>query len=177
MKIPSGSSYAKSILPASHQLPIKRGFLKHYAFATTEQKIISILMWGYPSGGRGKNIQNALGHLHQIASLVNQNTAWPQYYGALKAIPSVGISTITKLAYFFNRSFEGYPALILDLQISDILISGAWNGLSGPANTNEKSMEKHYLRYLAETQIIANSLGCPSDKIELFLFLLGKNFS
>jgi hypothetical protein len=177
MKIPSVSKYAKSILPASHQLPIKRGFLKHHTFTTTEEKIIHILMWGYSSGGRGKNIQYALGHLHQIASLVNQNTPWPQYYRGLKAIPGVGISTITKLAYFFHKSFHGHPALILDSQIADILISGTWSGLSGPANTNEKSMEKHYLRYLAETQIIANSLGFSSDKIELFLFLLGKNFS
>ena len=69
-------------------------------------------MWGYPSGGRGKNIQKVLDkfeRLKKILKKIQKDNQIDQaqadlYISELDAIDGLGMSTWSKFLYFFKVS-------------------------------------------------------------------------
>jgi hypothetical protein len=142
----------------------------------SSDKCLEILMWGYSSGGRGNNIKKALTNLNQIAkAAAKENLPWLEYYNTLNQIEGIGISTITKFAYFYGHSFNGYKPVILDEQIAETLSAKVWTNAPSPVG-NRNAWQYKYVIYLEEINNLANALKVNADQIELFLYLLGPHF-
>ena len=175
-KILNDANLYHPILKSSAFYSISRSHLLRMQNKKTKDKCLEILMWGYSSGGRGHNIENALKSLDRIAdaaSLAMPN--WIDYYNTLNQIEGIGISTITKFAYFYGHTFNGYKSVILDEQIAKILNAEAWaNAPSSVGNRNE--WQTNYISYLKEINKLSDSFCVKVDQIELFLYLLGPHF-
>jgi hypothetical protein len=168
-------NHHQAIFGGNPQARLSRIRLLTYAYPNPEQKCLEIFMWGWPNRNRG-NLRSAfLQNLPAIAAAAAQNLLWPDYYKQLHNLGSLGISTITKLAYFHARQFENLPSLILDARIIDVLASGRWQGLA-LAGITYKNAQVNYLAYLQTLSKVATQLGCTSDQIEFLLFSWGDAF-
>lgn len=144
--------------------------------ANPTRKCIEILLWGYPAGMRNNYHLAYLGNIEQIEIHAQAIVNWPTYYGNFGAINGIGISTVTKIAYFFGRIFAGNQAVILDNRIISVINGGAWvelNGLHGIAYGNAVN---NYINYLEVVSGVAAEIGATSAQVELFLFSLGVAF-
>lgn len=141
-----------------------------------EAKCLAILMWGYPNGGRGRNVRKVRSKFKSLAAAASQTQlTWLAYYESVNRIEGVGISIITKLAYFFGHKFDGYKAVILDDQIAKTLNGKQWTNAPDPVG-ERNAWTKNYLTYLEQIDDVGKSLGAKPDQVELFLYLLGPHF-
>jgi hypothetical protein len=137
----------------------------------------SILLWGYPAGARGDMHRNWLRELPRISTAASSTaTDWPDYYGALHDIGSLGISTISKLAYAFGRQFDTKPALILDQRIIKVLQSHRWAELTGLRGLHYGNAPTLYLHYLSTMVATAQAGTYTPEQLEFFLFTCGDCF-
>ncbi len=154
---------------------ISRKKLLSHKYKNNEDKCLDILLWGYPRGGRGNNIKKSISEIANIAKIVsNKKLTWNDYLKSLKGT-GVGIATASKFAYFFNLTFEGQKALILDQQIADVLETGVW-GKELSAVGPYSNWPKRYIRYLKEMNSLAGRIESTGDQLELALYLFGKAF-
>jgi hypothetical protein len=175
-KILNDANICHPILKSSGFYSISRSHLLRMQNKKSKDKCLEILMWGYSSGGRGHNIENALKSLDRIADVASQTMPkWIDYYNTLNQIEGIGISTITKFAYFYGHTFNGYKPVILDDQIAKTLKSKVWTNAPIPVG-NRSMWQYKYVNYLEEINELANSLKVNADQIELFLYLLGPHF-
>lgn len=186
--------YLKSIFGTDAHATISRNDLINRPKATIpdfERFLIATLMWGYPLGGRGNNICNVLKNLSSIATFFHSTCAirtipnWISYLQHLPPLPNLGLSTHTKLLYFMGISVQGYPALILDARIKDIIWSANWQEFTGlvrgysptPNDLRRFSRDMDtslYVAYLSTCARWANALSATHDQIEFFLFTFGR---
>lgn len=154
---------------------ISRNRLLTFAYPSPEQKTAEIILWGYPSNMRGI-VSNLLPHLTAISLHSSSGAAWPAYYQAFDAIPErIGISTITKLAYFYSRTFTGLGALILDNRL--IGSTANWDETTMPGLTYQNAPTRYPIYLSVMHAVAANPLlACTPDQIEFFLFALGDSF-
>lgn len=165
-----------AITKAAGTYTVSREQLLGMSNKRAKTKCLAILMWGYPSGGRGKNIQKALTSLHSLAKAASQpQPTWDSYYQSVNQIAGVGISTITKFAYFFRHRFSGHRAVILDSQIAKTLEGQQWINAPDPVGKRSE-WPNNYLTYLEQIDDVAQSLRVKPDQIELFLYLIGPHF-
>ena len=96
----------------------------------TEEFIIKTLMWGYPTKGRGHNIENILkpGNFDTLVKTLEKyrenDVSIDQLKIDLKSIVGLGLSTITKFTHFLNSTINGNKAVILDIQIIEAINTG-----------------------------------------------------
>jgi len=139
-----------------------------------DQRVTEILLWGYPTDMRG--IVSRLLHHMGTLSTAQVGMDWRDFLRAMDAVPGLGISTLSKLAYFLHMTCDGKPCLILDQRVIDAL--PRWEetrGLQIKANQNQHALRR-YPYYLECMHTIARRLNCDAAQIELFLFLLGASF-
>jgi hypothetical protein len=148
---------------------ISRNRLLTFAYPTPEQKCAEILLWGYPSDQRGR-VSQLLPNLAQVTAAANTPIAWPNYFAQFNPIPGIGISTVTKLAYFHGLTFQTHPALILDMQL--ITNVQRWNQVQMP-RLNYNNAPHQYIAYLQTMRNAALQVGCTEEQMELFLFTFG----
>lgn len=90
-------------------------------------------MWGYPTKGRGKNIDNLLSKnsLKTLTKILNtyrnDDISIDQFKKDIKHISGLGISTISKFTNFLNTTINGHKAVILDLQIINTINKGTFD--------------------------------------------------
>ena len=151
---------------------ISRNRLLAFAYTTPEQKCAEVFLWGYPSDMRGL-VSRLLPNLTALSGHATSAAAWPNYYDAFPA--RIGISTITKLAYFHRRNFGGLDALILDQRL--IENTANWLEVVLPRLAYPTARTR-YLDYLRVMHAAAANpgLACAPDQLELFLFALGDSF-
>ena len=144
------------------------------------KKIIMTLMWGYPTGGRGNNIQNLLKEFNAIVDCLTSiyqrdltNDEAEEIITKLDSINSLGISTWTKFLYFFEVSIASNKCQIFDLKIVASLNKKQFDDFEQKA---WKQDIKHYLEYNEVVNNIARNLSLSPDRIELFLFLFNLGF-
>ena len=141
------------------------------------EKCALILLWGYTTGMRGNQHKNYLNNLESISKVCSSSPKnWEDFYRAAKQIGNLGISTITKLAYFHGLKFNKNPALILDLQIIKILQKGRWDELKVLSHIKYENAHKHYCSYLQNMEIVASNLKINGAQLEFFLFGMGNVF-
>jgi hypothetical protein len=159
-----------SIFQGKSSIRIDRQRLLTHSFENPQQKVAEVLLWGYPRDQRGL-VSNQLGKLSIIDRAASNSASWPQYLSAFP--PGIGISTVTKFAYFYGKTFGSCSALILDLSIVRNMQN--WNETS-PLGLSTSNRKQRYLSYLKCLDNTAKQVGCRPDQIEFFLFALGGCF-
>lgn len=154
--------------------------------------IIKTLMWGYPTKGRGNNIenlinQNSLDNIGKVLSKYKinphqtfQNIITDFYHLKKEGVKGLGISTFSKFLYLLNVKIEGYDALILDDRIINIINENNFQELKclfGIARDDAFKIhsKNNYLEYLKIINKIAYDNNSKPENIEMFIYFFGKN--
>jgi hypothetical protein len=171
-----------TIFGADAAIRLSRERLLSFDFPSVEQKCAEILLWGYPTDKRGV-ASGLLPLLSEIVPLAEANSPWQAYYNNLDYLVGIGISTITKFAYFFNRTYDHYNfatdetdkfgALILDSRLIKNTANWPEVALRGITYTNA---HERYIDYLCKMYGTSARIGCSAGQLELFLFCLGDSF-
>ena len=148
-----------------------------------EEKIIKIIYWGYPAGMRGNHFVSILKEIDKIKeSLLNlknksNNTTkeFKELKSLFKKIKGLGLSTYSKLLYFFEISFNDSPCIILDNRIIDVFAKNIYINFYEFRSIKYENAQNHYIDYLSLLKQIANELETREENIELFLFSFGSN--
>lgn len=128
----SQKSIIDGIFDGNETITISRFDLFQSA-SNLQEFVIKVLMWGYPTKGRGKNIENLLQpknfdllvmKLKMIEETNNLTTNDILYFLAIKGL---GMSTLTKLLYFKRVTIDSNLALILDQRVINALNSGRYS--------------------------------------------------
>ena len=138
------------------------------------KKIVMVLMWGYPTTGRGSNIQNILTKIDKLNELLskveNQNLTMIQANNLIeefKGIHGLGVSTWSKLLYFFGVKVNSKRCQIYDLKIVDSLNKKQF---AEQGTKKWKQDVKHYYQFLELVDSISASMDVLPEQVELFLF-------
>lgn len=154
-------------------------------FETKEPRevIIKTIYWGYTAGMRGNHFVNILKHIDIIENAIlnlkqNANpitSDFNQLTATFKNVAGLGLSTYSKLLYFFNVTFNNNPCLILDQRLIDVFASKCYSDLQELCKIRYDNAEKKYLEFLQLTQQLASKIETDGENIELFLFTFGNN--
>ncbi len=160
-------------------LKLSRQDLFLAATGDTYEAIILIIFWGYPRNMRGNNFVGILARIAQLQKLVFKNgeLTTDQFLFISDKLKgsSIGLSTLSKILYFFEVKIEGSKSLILDRRIIEILNSGLYMELASIKQINEYNKIKLYAEYLTLMNDAANTLKLIPDQLEYFLFHFGQN--
>ena len=150
---------------------------------STEEFIFKVLLWGYPTRGRGNNIEKLLEkeNLEELKIILekykNNNVSTEELVKDVSKIKGLGISTMTKFLYFLNAKIDGFKALILDDQILNVINRKRISELNQLSSLKREKALKKYSKYLEKMSELSKELECEPDQIEIFLFSFGKNVS
>lgn len=148
-----------------------------------EEFIIKVLMWGYPTKGRGKNIDNLLKarNFDKLITILttsyHKGTITIDEIKELLKIDGLGLSTLSKFLYFLRLKIDSLTALILDQRVISTLNSGKYSDseIEKFGSLKYKNAIDFYLDYLSFTHKLANQINAEVDQIEIFLFEFGSN--
>jgi hypothetical protein len=150
---------------------------KILATSNGPEKCALVLLWGYTTGMRGNQHRKFLKNLKSISEVCSFNPkSWEDFYKDLKQLGGLGISTITKLAYFHGLKFNNNPALILDQRIINILAKEHWEELKNLSHIKYSNADRKYVEYLEKMKLIASNLKIDEAQLEFFLFGMGNVF-
>lgn len=145
-----------------------------FSEADTAKRIVMVLMWGYPTGGRGSNIEKILLEIDKLtalfSSVYNPNLTKDQANNLIKqfeGIRGLGISTWTKLLYFFNIAIDSKKCQIYDLKIVDSLNKKQFIELGKQIWRQDID---HYYQYIELLDNVATQMCVSPEQVELFLF-------
>lgn len=152
-------------------------------FASVEQSfdeaLYSIIFWGYPRNMRGNSFSNILKSLPMIrdALSVRRDLNEAEFQVLCRNLngTGLGLSTLSKLLYFFNFSFNGYPCLILDRRIIKVFENELFDELKQLSKINDFNKVNEYASYLEIMQNTALLNDYKADQLEFFLFHFGNN--
>lgn len=143
-------------------------------------KIVKILMWGYPTGGRGNNIQNILLKLDFLKTLLCKiegknitSKIANNIFETFSNIKGLGMSTWSKFLYFFNVSIDSKKCQIFDIKIKDSLNHKQFLELQ---DKTWKQNTSDYIEYISLLDDLSKKMKVRPDQIELFLFTYNLNF-
>lgn len=168
----------KAIFGSEDKVELSRADV--FSESNIEKKIIMILMWGYPTGGRGNNIKSILESRCELISLLQsvngQNLTKVQassIFADFKKIHGLGISTWSKLLYFFNVSVDSKKCQIFDTRIVDSLNKRQFSELG---IQEWKQTNSAYFQYIELVDDLATRLSVLPDQVEVFLFYFNLYF-
>lgn len=178
----SQNSIIKEIFGENEIISISR-FDLFYATWNLQEFVLKVLMWGYPTKGRGKNIENLLlpenfdkliMNLKMIEGKSDLTIADVQKFQNIKGL---GLSTISKILYFKRVTIESNPALILDKRVIDALKCGRYTdfGIDQFKDVRNNNSAYTYMDYLNFMHSMAQQIKVIPDQLELFLFEFGSN--
>lgn len=154
-------------------------------FETNEsrEKIIKTIYWGYTAGMRGNHFINILKHIDTIENvlqtLIEKPNSTTKDFKDLtltfKNVAGLGLSTYSKLLYFFKIAFNDNPCLILDQRLIDVFVSKIYSNFRQIDKIRYYNSDKQYLDYLQIVKITARKLETKGENIEQFLFTYGNN--
>ena len=156
-----------------------------------EKKLIMVLLWGYPTGGRGNNIADILysrneliprisdfieNHEKMINSKDFKNLFYTQNKNGEKRekIKGIGLSTMSKILYFFEIKIDNNPCLIYDSQIH---LSLQRNQIDEFYDYPWKKNYASFFHYLEVINKCSEEIKTEPDALELFLFLYNTHFN
>ncbi|WP_028122954.1 8-oxoguanine DNA glycosylase OGG fold protein [Epilithonimonas tenax] len=152
--------------------------------------VIKTLMWGYPTKGRGNNIENLL----DDENFSKLQTLLHKYYN-IKTIPynllvsdlkyykikGLGISTLSKFLYFLDIKIDGYKCVILDDKLIDIINNSNFKevqplkGITREFALKQSKNKLNYVNFLETINNISLKLNVEPENVEMFLFFFGKS--
>lgn len=140
-------------------------------------------MWGYPTKGRGKNIDNLLSDnsLKTLIQILNsyrdKDISIEQFKYDIKAISGLGLSTMSKFTNFLNTTINGHKAVILDLQIMNAINRGTFEELNPLKKITYVNAINKYEKYIYIIEELAEQTTAKPEQIENFIFLFGRSIS
>ena len=144
--------------------------------------IIKTIYWGYTRGMRGNNFQNILNNIDLLEKTLIDLKSKSEIekiefidLNIFKKIKGLGLSTYSKLLYFFGINFNKLPCLILDQRLIDVFSSKKIIQFNKLNNISNYNAERKYLDFLVVTNHIANEIQTENENIEQFLFIFGNN--
>ena len=151
----------------------------------TEELILKVLYWGYPYGMRGKHFDKILCDFSKLKKnmeelilakdILNTNRSLEDYIENIENITGLGLSTFSKLLYFFEIKYDNYPCLIFDDKIIKVINNKHFEEYSNFNKINDYNKTSTYLSYLQTTNNISKELKTIGENIEFFLFAFGNN--
>ncbi len=154
-------------------------------FETSEPReaIIKTIYWGYTAGMRGNHFVNILKHIDTIENVLRTLREKPNPTTkdfndltlTFKNVVGLGLSTYSKLLYFFKITFNDNPCLILDQRLIDVFASKTYSNFQQLGKIRYDNAEKKYLDFLQFTRQLATDLETQGENIELFLFTFGNS--
>jgi hypothetical protein len=141
------------------------------------QFAMATIVWGYTSGGRGKNVENLMRNLDELTELLAEARTqsvplWNIHYKKVKKIKGIGLSTYTKFLNFLDVRVHGHAALILDERIIRVASGGVWKELA-PLRELSNKPDRQYPGYLEHMHSVANDLEVSAEALEVFPFVFG----
>lgn len=148
----------------------------------TEKKIVKILMWGYPRGGQYAQVKKILQNLNVLTNWLEENNGnnfdfvQDEALGNLLEINGLGLSTISKLLYFFDVKIGNIPCQIYDGKVIDSLNKNHQIDELSSRNDWEQTYDdyENYINLLSE---LSKNREYSPDQIELFLFMINNSFN
>tara|TARA_B110000116_G_C16711886_1_gene524845 strand:+ start:89 stop:793 length:705 start_codon:yes stop_codon:yes gene_type:complete len=150
----------------------------------TEKFVIKVLMWGYPTGGRGNNIKTLLQErMNEIVTKLNNYKEKPfikteELKDGLE-IKGLGLSTMSKFLYFLKIDIDAKDnrSVILDQRIIDVVNDKVFDDFDLPKITSYNA-PKSYSKYLEKVSKVAKEVDteCTPGMLEMFLFIFGNKF-
>jgi len=148
-----------------------------------EEFFIKVLMWGYPTKGRGKNIDNLLKatNFDKLISILTtsfqEGTITIDEIKELLKIDGLGLSTLSKFLYFMRLKIDSLTTLILDQRVINALNSGKFSdpGIEKFALLKYENAIDYYYEYLSFSHELANQINAAVDQLEMFLFEFAAN--
>jgi hypothetical protein len=178
---PEFSKFYQEALADKETITYSREELFSIAQADIYKAIFATILWGYPKGyTRGFNMATLFPKfLRQVDFLYNTLSIQTITSDNLKYIDGncdgIGLSTLSKLLYFFNIKLGSNRCLIMDARVIDVLNKGTFTELGTPWGISEYSRVRHYPKYLEVCTQLSKKHGYEPDQLELFLFMFGNN--
>lgn len=147
----------------------------------TKKKIVKILMWGYPGGGRYGQVQNILQNMDVLTNCLEAING--NYFDSVQAalgnvleINGLGLSSISKLLYFFDVKIENTPCQIYDGKVIKSLNKN--HQIDELSSRNDWGRTyPDYEEYIDLLFSLSKNCECSPDQIELFLFMINNSFN
>lgn len=149
----------------------------------SKEKIIKIIYWGYPAGMRGNHFINIFKNIDLIENILMElkKISYPTENDfqlltkKLKEIRGLGLSTYSKILYFFEISFNKDCCLILDQRIINVFSNQTYSEFDKLKTIRYKNAEVNYLYFINLLNRLASTFNTKGENIELFLFSFGSN--
>jgi len=148
------------------------------------EKILKTIFWGYPNGMQGghKSFEGILSNIDKLEEILtylqNSNDLTlndlKKAQNCFKQISGIGLSTYSKLLYFFDIKINKIPALIIDKRLLDNFKSNIFEDFSSLSKV-KGSNEKKYYNCVELINDAAQRLETNGENIEQFLFIFGNN--
>ncbi len=154
-----------------------------YSSSNMEEFVLKTLMWGYPTKGRGNNINNLLkpdNFINLIAILKeyqNSEITLEILQKNLNKIKGLGLSTMTKFTHFLNTKINGNRALILDNQIIEAINTKRYEEFRALEGISYDNAVKKYQVYTEIIEKLTREMNVSPDQVEMFLFTFGRILS
>lgn len=145
--------------------------------------VIKTLMWGYPTKGRGRNIDILLKEenfnklIETLNLYIETDVTLDRLESDIKRIDGLGLSAMTKFLHFLNTKIDNNTAVILDLQIIDAINLGRFEEFNFLNGIRYNNAIKKYGEFLYLINDLSKQLMVKPDQIEMFLFIFGKSLS
>lgn len=177
------SDQGNSSLKAKEQIITISRFELFHKYQNLELFIVKVLMWGYPTKGRGKNIENLLNSsnlfklMNALAMFNTKESITISEIKEMLKIGGLGLSTLSKFLYFMSLRIGSFRALILDLRVISALNAGKYSdpGIEKFEPLRYDNALSHYDDYLIFINSLAKDLQAEPDQVEMFLFEYGRN--
>lgn len=138
------------------------------------KKIVKVLMWGYPSGGRGNNINEVLKEIDGLKEIFEKKskniTKEDSFilFEQFSNIKGLGISTWSKLLFFFGISIESNKCQIFDTKVVESLNRTQFYEFKKKGKW--KHNDQDYYEYIELVNRLSGDMGVQPEQIEVFLF-------
>lgn len=156
----------------------REDILKEKNFCT---KIVKILIWGYPNGGRGKHIQHALNNIDELIKILSniegQNLTKDKAEIVIKKLDNMnglGPSTWSKLLHFFKVSVETHSCQIFDEKIERSLNASKFEDFKKD-NWNRMNIND-FFDYIERLSKVSKRLNVKPEQLENFFFYYNLGF-
>ncbi len=144
------------------------------------KRIIKTLIWGYPNDVR--NTPKILERTTEISELVqryrHQEIRGADFFSNLLNIQSMGPSTASKLAYFFEIEIENIPCVIVDqVVLTGFSLLTEFRDLKDVSNTSKYQNAITAINNVKEQMNQKpEGLSIKNENIEFYLFKLGRKW-
>lgn len=171
--------FIKSLFDTNNYIEINRYDI--FRESELKKKVILTLLWGYPTKGRGNNM-NRLLEGNNFNALLDLLSGYRKVSPTIKKLKSdmstikgLGIATMTKFIYFLGLEVEGYKSLILDQRVMDCYNNKRISALAVDGAITNQNGWKYYKQYIKQMSHLARQLHTQEDQLEIFIFTFGNN--